>query len=424
MANLNPPMSVTELLQLTHLGIPLEHITWPRVSMTSDNWICIRHTRKGRPGKEKNSLVTVLNPYRADFPQTWQTTAGSVKMNPWKPFIALKGVDLVLELKPNIEVVEMSSRQYEKVRDKSETKSRICTIVITCDVNPMYLWEIPTVTSEIAPSGSLFQVYDLESRQLHRKHRVPYSVIFWTWINARIIGLVTEAAVYHWDLSNGGAPIKVFYRHARLANAEVVNYLVDDSLRWHALSALNIDDNCRICGLIQLYSSDQNLSQPFEAHAVTFSKYKFQGNQSASTIMVVAVRGDGDTGKMHVIELGPYVEGNQAPLNLTETIKFEDQWEKYDFPVSVQVSSKFGLIYIMTKHGRIHLCDLETGVSLCSTVVSADIMFTAVLNSETHGIIAISRNGQVSFLGGREKRALGAIYERRGQKTTHSRAAE
>uniref|UniRef100_T1IMT9 Uncharacterized protein n=1 Tax=Strigamia maritima TaxID=126957 RepID=T1IMT9_STRMM len=49
---------------------------------------------------------------------------------------------------PNAEVVKTSRRQYEEVRDKRETKSEICAIATSCNVNFLmlssHLAEIPT----------------------------------------------------------------------------------------------------------------------------------------------------------------------------------------------------------------------------------------------------------------------------------------
>ncbi|KAF8766648.1 Clathrin heavy chain like protein [Argiope bruennichi] len=85
---LRPPLRITELLQLTHLGIPLEHITWPRVTMTSDQWICIRHCLIGS-NLENITVITVLNPHHT-LPQTWKAVADCAQMNPSKPIIAVK----------------------------------------------------------------------------------------------------------------------------------------------------------------------------------------------------------------------------------------------------------------------------------------------------------------------------------------------
>ena len=56
--------------------------------------------------------------------------------------------------------------------------------------------------------------------------------------------------------------------------------------------------------------------------------------------------------QVHSIELGPHAEGNLALSNHMDTIKFDDETNKYDFPVSIQV---FQLIV----HNYITLADVE-----------------------------------------------------------------
>lgn len=345
------PITVTELLQLTQLGIPLEHITWPRVTTTSDQWICIRHGKQGRAiGRQiRASYITLLNPCRADFPKTWQTVAGSVMMNPNKPIMALK-------------------------------------------------------------AGKDFQIYNLDTRQMIFCMTINMQVVFWRWIDGSTIAMVTKTAVYHWDLSKDKhEPRFVFNRHVRLRDVAIVNYVVDKTLNWYALVGLTIEDN-RICGITQIYSVEHELSQPIEAHAVTFCSYTLPGNQHASTLLVAVVRETSNLGKIHIIELGPHVPGNQAPTRHLGDLAFEDDWEKYDFPVSVQVSVMLGLVFIVTKYGQLQLCDLESGQLLSTQRVCADILFVATLSSDGMGVLTISRNGQVILIS--VKTAIIARYVR------------
>ncbi len=44
---------------------------------------------------------------------------------------------------------------------------------------------------------------------------------------------------------------------------------------------------------------------------------------------------------MHVIELGPYKQGNFAPRNTYDHIQYFDDTEHYDFPVALHVSREY-----------------------------------------------------------------------------------
>ncbi|XP_023240069.1 clathrin heavy chain 2-like isoform X3 [Centruroides sculpturatus] len=220
-------------------------------------------------------------------------------------------------------------------------------------------------------------------------------VLYWTWINSSIIAFVTDTAVYHWNLlQEKCAPQRIFYCHPCVTGTQFINYTTDKNKMWFALTGLSLEDN-NIIGNTQIYSVEYNLSQPIQAHCVCFCQYQFEGNTQPSTVLVVANRGSEKTGKIHVLELGPQLSGNLAAVSHSGTIEFSDLWDLYDFPVSIQVSAKYGLAYVVTKYGTLHIYDLETAAHLATHTVCTDIIFTTTLHHDTQGILAISRNGQV-----------------------------
>ncbi|XP_035218963.1 clathrin heavy chain 1-like isoform X2 [Stegodyphus dumicola] len=345
---LKPPLRITELLQLTHLRIPLEHITWPRVTMTSDQWICIRHSIM-RSNYRNGTAITVLNPHNS-LPQTWQAVADCAQMNPIKPVIAVK-------------------------------------------------------------AGSTFQVYDLRSRKCLHRCSLTYCIQFWTWIDSSALVIVSDTSVYHWYLDEQNQlPVKIFCRDLRMKNAQLVHYATDSNMKWFALSGLVAEDS-HVVGITQIFSVDHNLCQNIEAHCVCFTSYQFKGNMQPSCVLVAASRGTEIHGKLHAVELGPHLTGNLAYTSHTGAIEFSDQWFRYDFPSSIQVSSKLGLVYIVTKYGTLHLCDLETCATLCCINVCTDIIFSTAFNKETEGIIAISRNGQVLSIDLKREQLVKYVWE-------------
>ncbi|GFS98511.1 clathrin heavy chain [Nephila pilipes] len=345
---LRPPLRITELLQLTHLGIPLEHITWPRVTMTSDQWICIRHCLMGS-NLENVTVITVLNPHHT-LPQTWKAVADCAQMNPSKPIIAVK-------------------------------------------------------------AGSTFQIYDLGTRKCLHRCCLTYSIHFWTWVNSTTIVVVSDTSVYHWYLDDHNSlPVKIFCRDSRMKNAQLVHYVSDSKMKWFALSGLIAEDN-HVIGITQIFSVDHNLCQNIEAHCVCFTSYQFKGNAQPSCVLIAATRNANMHGKLHVVELGPHLSGNLAYTSHTGSIEFSNEWCRYDFPSSIQVSSKLGLVYIVTKYGVMHLCDMETCTTLCSVNLCTDVIFSTAFNKETEGIIAISRNGQVLSVELKKEQLVKYVWE-------------
>jgi clathrin heavy chain len=66
-----------------------------------------------------------------------------------------------------------------------------------------------------------------------------------------------------------------------------------------------------------------------------------------------------------------------------------------DFPVSMQVSKKYDVIFLVTKYGFIHVYDLETGTCIYMNRISGDTIFVTADHDATSGLIGVNRKGQV-----------------------------
>lgn len=62
------------------------------------------------------------------------------------------------------------------------------------------------------------QIFDLEKKQKLKSATMNEDVVFWKWISEATLGLVTDTAVYHWDIfdSTQAQPVEVFKRNANL----------------------------------------------------------------------------------------------------------------------------------------------------------------------------------------------------------------
>lgn len=225
-----------------------------------------------------------------------------------------------------------------------------------------------------------------------KSHTMTEEVIFWKWISVNTVALVTETAVYHWPMEGDATPAKVFDRHASLAGCQIINYRVDAAGKWNLLVGISAQAG-RIVGAMQLYSQDRKVSQPIEGHAASFAQFKMEGNKSESTLFVFAVR-NLQGGKLHIIEVGTPAEGNQAFQKRAVDVYFPPEAQN-DFPVAMQISDRYNVIFLITKYGYVHLYDLETGVCIYMNRISADTIFVTAPHEATSGIIGVNRKGQV-----------------------------
>ena len=72
----------------------------------------------------------------------------------------------------------------------------------------------------------------------------------------------------------------------------------------------------------------------------------------------------------------------------------------------MQVSSRYSIIFLVTKYGFIHLYDLETGVCIYMNRISGETIFVTADHKATSGIIGVNRKGQVLSVGVAEQNII------------------
>ncbi|KAL7229187.1 hypothetical protein ACSBR2_007811 [Camellia fascicularis] len=337
MAAANAPISMKEALTLPSIGINPQFITFTHVTMESDKYICVRET------SPQNSVVIVdmnmpMQPLRRPI------TADSALMNPNSRILALKA-------------------------------------------------QLPGTTQDH------LQIFNIEMKAKMKSHQMPEQVAFWKWITPKMLGLVTQTAVYHWSIEGDSEPVKMFDRTANLSNNQIINYRCDPTEKWLVLIGIapgSPEKPQLVKGNMQLYSVDQQRSQALEAHAAAFASFKVPGNENPSVLISFAtktVNAGQITSKLHVIELGaqpgkPSFTKKQADLFFPPD--FAD-----DFPVAMQISHKYSLIYVITKLGLLFVYDLETATAVYRNRISPDPIFLTAEASSVGGFYAVNRRGQV-----------------------------
>ena len=69
-----------------------------------------------------------------------------------------------------------------------------------------------------------------------------------------------------------------------------------------------------------------------------------------------------------------------------------------DFPVSMHISEKYGVIYVVTKNGLLFVYDLETATAIYRNKISNDPIFIACGAPSNGGLYAVNRRGQVLLI--------------------------
>ncbi|KAF4346608.1 hypothetical protein G4B88_022023 [Cannabis sativa] len=334
MAAANAPITMKETLTLPSIGINSQFITFTNVTMESDKFICVRETAP------QNSVVIVdmnlpMQPLRRPI------TADSALMNPNSRILALKALT-------------------------------------------------PGTTQDH------LQIFNIEAKAKIKSHQMPEQVISFF----QGIQIIYYNTIYEVSMTVGESePVKMFERTANLASNQIINYRCDPTEKWLVLIGIAQGSPERpqlVKGNMQLFSVDQQRSQALEAHAASFATFKVAGNENPSILICFASKSFNAgqvTSKLHIIELGaqpgkPSFTKKQADLFFPPD--FAD-----DFPVSMQISQKYGLIYVITKLGLLFVYDLETATAVYRNRISPDPIFLTAEASSVGGFYAVNRRGQV-----------------------------
>jgi len=236
------------------------------------------------------------------------------------------------------------------------------------------------------------QIFDLGAKAKLKSATMNEDVVFWKWYSDKSLGLVTETSVYHWDIFDPSqtAPVKMFDRNSNLGS-QIINYRVSDDEKWMVVVSISSAQG-RVVGNMQLYSRDRGISQAIEGHAAAFGTIRLEGAPADTKVFTFCNR-TATGAKLHVVEID-HQQGNPVFPKRAVDVYFPQEAAN-DFPVSMQVSDKYKVIYLVTKYGFIHLYDLETGTVIFMNRISSETVFTTCPDSESSGIVGINRKGQV-----------------------------
>lgn len=343
-------------LQLTSgAGVPANCVAFTHVTMEGDNYITVRET--GQSGQNNVVIVDMSNPAQ---PMRRQISADSAIMCPTAKILALKAAQ------------------------QNNTDS--------------------------------LQVFNLDTKAKVKAHALQEKVEFWKWVTPSIIGLVTSSAVYHWNMEDSNQPEKVFDRVQSLAGNQIINYRLSMDRKWGVLIGLTQppSGSSIVKGNMQLFSFEQNRSQSLEAHAAGFGIAHIDGRDDPAQVIAFCSRGMNTStgsveGKVYMVEIG--APQNKPQFQRKQHDLFFPQGHENDFPVSLQISERFGLVYIISKMGLLFVYDMHTATPVYRSRISQDNVFLCCSNTKSSGFYAINRKGSVIDVGLNEQTFVSFVAE-------------
>ncbi|KAI9810581.1 MAG: hypothetical protein M1826_003503 [Phylliscum demangeonii] len=303
----------------------------------------------------------------------------------------------------NVDIATLESDRFICVRQKVSEEATPDVIIIDLKNNNNVIRRPIKADSAIMHWNRLvialkaqqrtLQIFDLDQRLKLKAASMNEDVVFWKWFDEKSLGLVTDSSVYHWNVFDTAqaSPVKVFDRTANLQGCQIINYRVSDDEKWMVVIGITQQEG-RVAGAMQLYSRERGISQPIEGHAAAFGTLRLEGASSDTKVFAFAAR-TSMVAKLHVVEVDHHPGSPAFPKKAVD-VYFPPEAAN-DFPVAMQISQKYSLIYLVTKYGFIHLYDLESATCLFMNRISSETIFITAPDSESTGIVGVNRKGQV-----------------------------
>jgi clathrin heavy chain len=331
MAQQSPPITFQQLLDMTSLGVAATNCSFQTLTMESDKYICVREL----PENGQGGNVVIIDMENPSSAVRHSITADSAIMNPSKYILALR-------------------------------------------------------------SQQTLQIFNIAEKAKLKSYNMPDPVVFWRWLTPTLMGIVTTKSVYHWEIEDLKAePVKMYDRLKELEGHQIISYRADASLKWFCLVGL-AQESGRVVGWTQLYSADKNVAQPLRGQAATFAKYTPPGSNQELTLFCFAHRTAGES-KLIIREVNRTNAGPESSANkfgAVAGITFPDE-AAGDFPVSMEVSPKYDVIYLVTRMGLLHIFDIATGKLIYMNRIAQEKDTIFVTTPHKGGMLGVNKAGKV-----------------------------
>lgn len=253
---------------------------------------------------------------------------------------------------------------------------------------------VMAVRAKNPQNAIILQVYNLDTKVKMKDIIINYEVVFWKWLNDSTIGIVTTTSVLLLSIDDVNVPAKkIFDRQGPLAtpNVFIMNLLCDPLLQWFTLSAVTSTEGPQgqpmVVGYIQLYNSQQNVSQPIEGFCPAFGSVKCIDDTPLSLLSFIDKKANNPNYKLMIRDLAP---NKRVKVGSDIQVVAET-----DFPVLMNFVENFGLIFLATNSGTLYIYEVTKGILIFRCKISEETLLFSAKNTATGGIIYINKSGKV-----------------------------
>ena len=242
-------------------------------------------------------------------------------------------------------------------------------------------------------AGQKLQIFNIDLKSKMKNVDMPSNddVKFWTWINPKVIGIVTNNSVYHWSIDGDAKPKKMFDRHASLQGCQIITYKASSNGEWLVVIGIK-KGNSGIDGAMQLYSTKRKVSQPLAGHSGTFIDATVNNESTPRTLFSFCEKKENNNPRLFIMEVGFDKSSGGQPFKLQpQNVPFPQQAiQQGDFPVSLTGSAKHQMLFLITRMGYLYMFDVHTGQMIYCNRISMETVFASAEDPSNGGVLGVT----------------------------------
>eukprot|EP00808_Paulinella_micropora_P023441 g48897.t1 len=298
--------------------------------------------------------------------------------------------------------VSLNSAKYVAVRD--EAKSQVTVIELAnkkvqklpVKVDGAIMNPVSFVIALRAKDK--IQIFDLQMQARLKSASVTGNIVFWKWINTKVVAIVTETEVLHWPIEGDAAPASVFQRAAYEGGpVKIVNYRTTPDQKWLILNGIAKDEASpsKTAGVLQVYSAEAGASQPtLNSHAACFVRVTLDGKSTESDLLCFTRPDNAGGMKLNILEVGVPRTDQKAAFKAQATIPMAAN----DFALHMMPDNQNGSVFIITRAGSLFIYEVQSAKKIFGAQIAQKTMFAAVEDTDGGGIVSVDQGGRVASI--------------------------
>ncbi|KRZ36741.1 Clathrin heavy chain 2 [Trichinella pseudospiralis] len=248
------------------------------------------------------------------------------------------------------------------------------------------------------------EVWDLETKTPRRYFAILNNpLIFYKWIDINNILILTyKGILLSWNIENNEVKHMLKLKHS-FYNCNISDILIDNRCEWFLIIESHITKasiffsfvfqkkiNKKLSSMMLLCNIHQQKTELHSAVTACFLHFKPNANAEPCTLLCILRC---DTFYDCVIQI-ENLSKHGCPF-VKKTISFSFPYgRRDDFPVAMQANDKYGILFVMTFYGFLHVFDVNESICLYEGVFSN----YPVVSSTTYkhsGILCVNQEGHI-----------------------------